>query len=372
MIKNLLSPASRRSIKIAGMFAVMALSQPALWAGQASGSAESGTGVCADLPHSDHPKAVLSNGKLEAVVFLPDEKTGYYRSTRFDWAGVVGCVSLNGHKFFGEWFAQYDPLKNDSIVGPVEEFRTDAGPMGHTGPRGEMFVQPGAIGYADAKPGEPFLKPGVGVLKKVDDKPYAFGFPYPIIDTGKWTVKTSKRSVTFKQVLKGPNGYAYEYEKTLSLDKDGTTMTLEHSLKNTGTKVIDTQVYDHDFFAFDGQPTAAGMVVHFPFEPKPADPFGAAAKIEGKDLIYVATPGRGTGVQGYITGYSDKASDYDFIVENKNTKVGVEQTSDTPLSRLYFWSTGKVVCPEGYVHLNILPGKTSKWALHYRFFAPQA
>ena len=86
MIKNLLSPASRRSIKIAGMFAVMAFTQPALWAGQSSTTiTPSGTGVCADLPHSDHPKAVLSNGKLQAVVFLPDEKTGYYRSTRFDW-----------------------------------------------------------------------------------------------------------------------------------------------------------------------------------------------------------------------------------------------------------------------------------------------
>jgi len=80
---------------------------------------------CAEVPHGDHPKALLTNGKLDALVFLPDARNGYYRSTRFDWSGVVGCVSLNGHKFFGEWFTQYDPLKNDSITGPVEEFRID-------------------------------------------------------------------------------------------------------------------------------------------------------------------------------------------------------------------------------------------------------
>src|ERR1700719_4454227 len=96
---------------------------------------------CAEVPHGDHPNALLSNGKLDALVFLPDARNGYYRSTRFDWSGVVGCGSLNGHKFFGEWFTQYDPLKNDSIVGPVEELRTDAGTLGHTGPRGEMLVQ---------------------------------------------------------------------------------------------------------------------------------------------------------------------------------------------------------------------------------------
>jgi hypothetical protein len=123
--------------------------------------------ICVDIPHSDHPKALLTDGTLSALVFLPDPKNGYYRLTRFDWSGVVGCVSLNGHRFFGEWFAQYDPLKNDSITGPVEQFRSDDGPMGYNGPRpGELFVQPGAIGYSEAKPGELFLKTGVGVLRR--------------------------------------------------------------------------------------------------------------------------------------------------------------------------------------------------------------
>src|SRR5258705_9885403 len=131
---------------------------------------------CAEVPHGDHPKALLTNGKLDALVFLPDAKNGYYRSTRFDWSGVVGCVSLNGHKFFGEWFAQYDPLKNDSITGPVEEFRTDAGPMGYDERRpGELYAPPGAIGYKEARPGETFLKPGVGALAKGGDSAYQFG-----------------------------------------------------------------------------------------------------------------------------------------------------------------------------------------------------
>src|ERR1700685_2413160 len=84
------------------------------------------TSPCANLPHSDHPKITLSNGKMEAVIFLPDKDNGYYRATRFDWSGIVACVAVNGHKFFGEW-TPYDPLKNDSLTGPVEEFRMDDG-----------------------------------------------------------------------------------------------------------------------------------------------------------------------------------------------------------------------------------------------------
>lgn len=65
------------------------------------------------------------NGKVDVLVFLLDKNDGYYRSTRFEWSGVIPCVSLNGHRFFGEWLSQYDPLKNDAVTGPVEEFRTN-------------------------------------------------------------------------------------------------------------------------------------------------------------------------------------------------------------------------------------------------------
>lgn len=326
--------------------------------------------LCSNVPHSDHPSKLLSNGSLDVLVFLPDAKDGYYRSTRFDWSGVVGCASLNGHRFFGEWFNDYDPLKNDSITGPVEEFRTDGGPIGRTGPKGTFFVPQGAIGYDDAKPGDPFLKPGVGVLRKVDNAPYQFGFPYPIVDTGKWTVRAKRHSILFRQVLRGPNGYAYVYEKVLKLDKKNSVMTLEHRLKNIGQKTIDTNVYDHDFFMLDGKPVGPGMVVHFAFEPKPVDPLGEAARIEGKDLKFVDWLGPHKGVSGYLTGYSDKASDYDFTVEDSDTKVAVRQTSDRPLSRLYFWSTRSTICPEGYIHLSIPPQKTGRWKIRYQFTAP--
>src|SRR5260370_481712 len=146
-----------RCLSILSLFSVMAFTLSAR-------AAESRASLCADVPHADHPKALLSNGTLDALVFLPDAERGYYRASRFDWSGVVGCVSYKGHKYFGEWFSRYDPLLNDSITGPVEEFRSNDG----------------AIGYNEAKPGDLFLKPGVGVLRRLDDSPYKFGVPYPI------------------------------------------------------------------------------------------------------------------------------------------------------------------------------------------------
>jgi len=77
-------------------------------------------------------------------------------------------------------------------------------------------------------------------------------------------------------------------------------------------------------------------------------------------------------VASYLKGYSDKAADYDFTVEDTNTKIGVQQTSDTPISRFYLWSIRSTVSPEAYIHLDIPPGKTRQWKIHYRFFAPSS
>jgi hypothetical protein len=335
--------------------------------------AEAGAGnsPCANLPNADHPKVTLRSGQMEAVIFLPDKDNGYYRATRFDWSGVVACVAVNGHKFFGEWFSKYDPLKNDSITGPVEEFRTDNGVMGHYPSKSPLTtIHTEAIGYDEAKPGDTFLKPGVGMLRKVDDRPYGSGTLYPIADAGIWTTHTTRNSIIFQQVLKGSHGYAYVYTKTLSLDANGIGLSLSHTLKNTGTKMIDTKVYDHDFFVFDDKPAGPGMVVRFRFPPRSVDPMTDLVKIEGNEIQFQREAKPHESINAYITGYSEKVSDYDITVEDRSRKIGVEQTSDTPISRILFWTNGIPVCPEVYVHVPTGPGQTSHWKLHYRFFTP--
>lgn len=312
---------------------------------------------CATTIAADFPKAVISNGPVQAVLYLPDPQKGYYRSTRFDWSGVVPCLTYKGHSYFGVWFNRYDPLVNDSITGPVEEFRSSDGLS--------------SINYAEAKPGELFLKPGVGILRKIDDAPYKFNVVYPIVDGGKWTVRAKRAQVTFTHHLQSTTGFAYVYEKTLKLEKHEPVLILEHHLKNTGTKPIDTEVYDHDFFMLDGAPTGPGMAVHFPFAPVAKRPLEPHAKIDDKDIVYLEElqSGPRQSATSYLTGFSGRPADYDFTVENRNTGVGVEQTSDSPIDQLNFWSIRTTICPEAYIHVNVQPGETKTWTIRYRFFA---
>lgn len=315
------------------------------------------TSLCSKIPHPDHPKTFLTNGLVDAVVYLPDAESGYYRASRFDWAGQVPCLTYKGHHYFGEWFTKYDPLIHDAITGPVEDWRTGANES--------------AIGYDEARPGDPFVKIGVGVLRKLTNDSYKFSTHYPLIDGGKRTVKIKRRQIVFTQELHGPNGIAYLYTKTLELDAHKPVMYLRHTLKNLGTASLDTEVFAHNFYVIDEHRTDPDMVVRFPFEPKPVDSLNPRAAIVGKDLVYreALTTQPRESVVLYMTGYSNKVSDFDITVENKVTNTGVEMSADVPMSKLHFWSPATTICPEAYVHLTIAPGKSRSYVLTYRFFA---
>jgi hypothetical protein len=316
------------------------------------GNTLSSNSPCAKISENSYPKALLSNGTVDAVVYLPDQEIGSYRSSRFDWSGIVACASYNGHTYFGKWSNNTDPMGNDTVTGPAEEFRRSNS----------------EIGYDEAKPGESFLKVGVGLLKRIDDQPSKFGTVYPIVDHGKWTIRVTKRSVMFTQLLRSSIGYSYLYEKKLVLDAKEPVMRLEHSLKNLGTRSITTDVYDHDFFILDGAPTGPGMAVTFGFEPKTAAPFpDGLVSMSGNEIVFKDTPKRGYSAQGYLTGYSGKPAEYRIHVEDRNTHVGILQTSDSPLSKFYFWSTPKTICPEAYIPIDVARGKTQKWTISYRF-----
>jgi hypothetical protein len=308
---------------------------------------------CSAFEQENYPKASITNGPVHAVLYLPDAKNGYYRASRFDWSGVIPCLSYQGHTYFGVWFPHYDPMLADAIAGPVEEFRSSDG----------------ALDYAQAKTGEVFVKLGVGVLRKTGDAPYQFMTTYPLVDGGKWTVQARPSEVSFRQQLQSPIGIAYDYEKTVKLDRHEPVLILEHRLKNTGTKTIDTEVYDHDFFMLDGAPTGPGMVIRLAFVPKAEQSLEPLAVIQNKQILYQYPLQPGQSAFSFLTGFSNSPADYNITVEDQRTGVGVEQTADVPISRFNFWSIQTTICPEAYIHLVIAPGKTAHWNIRYRFYA---
>jgi hypothetical protein len=300
-------------------------------------------------PLESIPQAEISNGIIKARLYLPDTKNGYYRGSRFDWSGVMPSLEYDGHTYFGQWFERYSPTLHDAIMGPVDDFYP--------------------IGYSEAKPGETFLKIGIGMVTKPDEPKYFFANSYPIANAGEWKVKKKSDRVEFFQKLDDKD-YAYEYQKTVVLTKDKPQMVIEHVLKNTSAKVLETTVYNHNFFVLDKQPIGSDVEVTFPFNLTSETPGNEAfGKIQDNKIIFHKTLEKNEHLfYGSLQGFGDTTSDYDIRIENHKTGAAVRITCEQPLAKLVFWSAPKTVCPEPYIQLSVNPGETFRWNIVYQFY----
>lgn len=295
------------------------------------------------------PEGQISNGLITAKLYLPDPANGYYRGARFDWAGVVYDLTYKDHHYFGKWFDRYEPTLHDAIMGPVDAFDP--------------------IGYEEAKTGEGFLKIGVGIVEKSDEERYTFSKPYKITNNGKWKTKTKPTSIEFTHELNSEK-YRYVYTKTISLTSGKPELVIEHTLKNTGSTRLETNVFNHNFFVMDQQPTGPDFIVKFPFVPAgKSNGKTDAAEIDGQNIVYKNTLNKGEYFAiSPLSGYGQNASDYDLRVENKKTGTGVRIIGDKPIVKFVYWSAPATLCPEPFTHVAVEPGKETKWKISYTFY----
>ena len=297
-----------------------------------------------DAPHAD-----IKNQLIQARLYLPDAERGYYRATRFDWSGIVASLNFEGHTYFGRWFDVYDPKLHDSISGPVQEFVT-------------------GLGYDEAPPGGTFVKIGVGVLRKPPNPPARGFFTYDIVDHGKWTVTAHTDAVDFlHEVNDPPSGYGYRYKKTVSLTKNQPQMVLDQRLESTGRHVIETEMYDHNFFVIDKQPSGPDFEVTFPFKLTSTTDLRGLAEVRSNRVLYLKELDADQRIRTELKGFGSKTSDYDIRVANRKTGAAVRVRSDQPLSNVVFWSARTVLSPEAYIRIRVEPGRTMTWKIFYDF-----
>ena len=316
------------------------------------------------LSAADVPYAEIANGQIQAKIYLPDAKNGYYRATRFDWSGVVYSLKYSGHDYYGPWFQKTDPKVHDFVYRDAEIVASPCTAM--TGPADEFAP----LGWDEAKPGGAFVKIGVGALRRPDEGKYDNFKLYEIADPGKWTIKKDRESIEFTQeVGDSSSGYAYLYRKTMRLTKGKPEMVLEHSLKNTGSRAIRTSVYNHNFLVLDGQPPAPGFVITVPFQIQTRrPPTRELAEIRGNQIVYLKTLENRDIVATSLGGFSDRPQDNDIRIDNSRLGVGMRITSDHPLSSESLWSIRAVLAMEPFVSIAIEPGNEFAWKSTYNYY----
>ena len=219
----------------------------------------------------------------------------------------------------------------------------------------------------------------------------------------------------FTHTLSEPSiSFGYVYTKIVRLTPGKPQMTIAHVMRNTGSKPIVTNVYNHNFTTIDKQTTGPDVEITVPWQmtraaargggagrqgaapgapagarsPGPAavDPYAplaagermgtqcgqpqmqSLASPQGNKLVYAKVLEGAECYSASFTGFGADAKDNDIRIENKKVGAGVHITGDRPLTRFGYWSIRTVVAPEPYIDLNIEPGQQFAWTYTYDYY----
>jgi hypothetical protein len=341
-----------------GTSLAVALAGAAVWSLAGNGKLRTG----------DPPQAEITNGQIRVKLYLPDARNGYYRATRFDWSGVIASLEYKGHNYYGPWFNRVDPKVHDFTYEGAEIVASPC--TGDTGPVEEFQTNGSALGWDEAKAGGTFVKIGVGVLRK-DEGSYDSYKQYEIVDPGKWSVRKHADSIEFTQELADPSsGYSYVYRKTVRLIKGKPEMVLEHGLRNTGRRTIQSAVYNHNFLVLDKQPPGPDFSITVPFQihsPEPPNP--QLAQIRGNQIVYLKVLENQEVLETALLGFSDSPRDNEIRIENSKVGAGMRISGDRPLSFANLWSIRSVLAVEPFITMTINPGSEFTWKMSYEYYA---
>jgi hypothetical protein len=319
------------------------------------------------------PSGQITNGLVTVSYYLPDSQKGFYRGTRFDWSGIIYSLNYKGEEYYGSWYTRIDPSIHNNVQRVTPDGRgevvTGIASSG-MGPAEEFLTNDKALGFDEARPGGTFLKIGVGVLRRPDDKPYDRYRDYEILDGGKWITNKMDDKVIFTQTLSNSeSGYGYIYTKTLHLLPGKPIMRIEHQLRNTGEKRLVSSVYDHNFFVTNNHHTGPDYVITTPYPMEISQTQGADLfRIDGKKLLFTKLFSPKEMVVTWIAGFEPVAKDYSFKVENIRTGTGYSVSGDRPLSQIMLWAIFTNISMEAFINLNAVPGKEENWAYEYTYF----
>ena len=287
---------------------------------------------------------VISNDTLKITLHAPDSEKGYYRGTRFDWAGVFRNIEYKGCNYTEEWFESYSPVMHDAVCGPAEEFSP--------------------IGLDDAMAGGPFLKIGVGLLEKMEGMYDRFKL-HNIMDPGRRTLCVTENSAVFGHFI----DYEYEYIKEIVITGEN-SFRISHSLKNTGGKVLKGDVYNHNFFTLGLLETGESRQLDFPFKPE-GDWRAEYSEVgfTGRGIRFTRTLHKGESVFAgnlHESGKGLAGSPNAFRLYEEQTGRGVDAACSEPMTKAVFWSNHRIACIEPYIDFCIDPGQTFSFSIDYR------
>jgi len=353
-------------------------------------------------------------GDLSVTVFLPKSinvsENAFYESSRFEHGSMIGSIRrimrdavgnpTAVHTLYGPdmWRSSpHDSHWPESGVGLASEFGA-----GEDGPLCNLRcgwplasgVTNGLLGYKEARPGEPFIKIGVGVLVKGTCSAcdmyenYLFNSPYAFAEPPVWTLQRPQNNTIILEngaLLHSKSLYGYHLRKEISLNDN--ILAVKSTLSNWGEAAFTTPWYSHHFFSCDGQPLGPGYEVDLNLKPTPSGT-NMESLYDEPGLMWWSTPIRNyakiSSLNGTAVGveikrevedgkrikvdfHKDDTTNGSFILKGCGLSI-TEQIPELadPSSGVIMYSFGLYIerttlSPEPLILLHLEPGKSISW-----------
>lgn len=280
----------------------------------------------------------LESDRLRVQLHEPDD--GFYQGTRFDRSGIFASALLDGVEMAGPWFESYSPAMHDAVQGPAEEFSV--------------------IGFNRAAPGDLFLKPGVGLLRRPDVAPYDRFRLYEVADPGIWTLEQGSGSVNFTQQVQG----WYRYRKEIAL-KGSTGIVIGHRLEAEVHR-LEGNMYNHNFWTFGHMDVGPERCIDFPFCPEGhwRAQYESVALTEAGIRFFRPLQKGESVFMGDLQAHQQNGAPYEMTVKEGDLSVNIK--GSLPLIYIVFWSNHRIACVEPYVALSVERGQAMEWSIDYQ------
>ena len=290
----------------------------------------------------------LKSSRLEIGIYKPLTK---YKWSRFDWTGFIGEVILDGeHRFC----VTHSDANGEVMLG--------RGLCNEFGMHASIVRNPELKGDGSRK----IPKIGVGLLPdNVNEREQEVPLEEVIQFPKTYTQKDS--SITFVTEPVDYEGYAVRLEKTISVD--GNQLTIDYTLENTGSKVIDTEEYCHNFVRINdhkiGPEYQLETGLQMPEDMK-AYKLSSAMVKTNKGLTWSETPEE---VYFFRIEQDATVPSYEWQLIHEPTGVGMKESGDFTPYLFAIWGLQGVVSPEVFVKIDLTPGESMTWQRRYEFFA---
>jgi hypothetical protein len=285
---------------------------------------------------------MIASSELAVEIMDPADEARYNNGVRFTPLANVLRVTGGGHQFL------YSPVAHNP--------QTDNG-----GLASEFDLVTSPPGYKEAKPGEPFLKVGVGTLKKEGGN-YRFFQNYEPVKLAATRVKWGEDTASFEQQIADAGGFGYTLTAVVSVKKR--TLTVDWTLTNTGEQQLTTDTYTHNYFAFDGATVGPDYVLAFPFDFTPGK-LRVGQKQVGRELHFIAP------LEKPINLGAKTPADYQgpnaCTVRHTSSGLGIDVLTSVPGPRTAIHAFAGALCPEQFIHIELAPGQSRSWTRTYTF-----